>query len=60
MYQQTWAVAAVLAPAGFSALLGAAPPLLWLMLAALVGLAALTLLPLALRLPADAVAAPGA
>uniref|UniRef100_UPI003F49B35B hypothetical protein n=1 Tax=Nonomuraea sp. CA-252377 TaxID=3240003 RepID=UPI003F49B35B len=60
MYQQTWAVAAVLAPAVFSALLGAAPPLLWLMLAALVGLAALTLLRLTLRLPADAVAAPGA
>ncbi|MGR6918707.1 MFS transporter [[Actinomadura] parvosata] len=60
IYQQTWAVAAVLAPAGFAALLGAAPPLLWLALAVLVGLAALTLLRLTHRLPADAVAAPGA
>ncbi|WP_063765405.1 MFS transporter [Nonomuraea candida] len=60
VYQQTWAVAAVVAPAGFSALLDTAPPLLWLTLAALVGPAGLALLRLARRLPADAVAPPGA
>lgn len=60
IYQQTWAFAAVLAPAGFSALLGTAPPLLWLTLAALVGPAGLALLRLARRLPPDAVAPPRA
>ncbi|MEV4166362.1 MFS transporter [Nonomuraea dietziae] len=59
IYQQTWALAAVFAPAGFSALLGTVPLLLWLTLATLVGLAGLALLRLARRLPADAVAAPG-
>ncbi|MFI6483667.1 MFS transporter [Nonomuraea sp. NPDC050663] len=60
IYQQTWAIAAVMAPAGFSALLSTAPPLLWLTLAALVGLAGLVLLRLARRLPPDAVAPPQA
>ncbi|WP_214409169.1 MFS transporter [Sphaerisporangium fuscum] len=59
IHQQTWAVAAVAAPAGFSALLGAAPALLWLTLAVLLILAALAVLHLSHRLPAPAVAPPG-
>ncbi|MEU0567928.1 MFS transporter [Nonomuraea sp. NPDC005983] len=60
IYQQTWAMAAVIAPAGFSALLGTAPSLLWLTLATVLTLASIVVLHLSRRLPADAVAAPGA
>ncbi|MFE3449439.1 MFS transporter [Nonomuraea sp. NPDC059194] len=60
IYQQTWAIAAVFAPAGFSALLSVEPTMLWLILAFLVALAALTVLRLSRHLPTEAVAAPGA
>ncbi|MFD1939885.1 MULTISPECIES: MFS transporter [Nonomuraea] len=60
IHQQTWAVAAVVAPAGFSALLGTAPPLLWTTLGVSLGCACLAVLRLSRRLPAEAVAAPGA
>ncbi|KAB8188728.1 MFS transporter [Nonomuraea phyllanthi] len=60
IHQQTWAIGAVVAPAAFSAVLGAAPLLLWVALAVALALASLTLLRLSHRLPADAVAAPGA
>ncbi|MBN6055009.1 MFS transporter, partial [Nonomuraea sp. RK-328] len=58
IHQQTWAVAAVIAPGGFSALLGTEPSLLWVTLAVLLVLACLALLRLARRLPPHAVAAP--
>ncbi|MBB5079281.1 MFS transporter [Nonomuraea endophytica] len=57
IYQLTWAVAAVVAPAGFSALLTSAPPLLWATLGVLLAAAALTVVRLARRLPAEAVMA---
>ncbi|MEV0200959.1 MFS transporter [Nonomuraea sp. NPDC050691] len=60
IHQQTWAFAAVIAPGGFSALLGAEPSLLWVTLAVLLVLACLALLHLAHRLPPHAVAAPEA
>ncbi|GAA3163420.1 MFS transporter [Nonomuraea roseoviolacea] len=59
IHQQTWAVAAVVAPGGYAALLDAEPSLLWIALAALLVPACLALLRLARRLPPDAVAAPG-
>lgn len=55
LHQFTWAVSAVIAPAGFSALLDAAPPLLWSLLGVVLVLAALTVVRLAGRLPAAAV-----
>ncbi|MDP4506568.1 MFS transporter [Nonomuraea turcica] len=58
VYQMTWAVGYVVAPAGFSALIGVAPVLLWAVLAALLALACAGLLRLSSRLPAAAVAAP--
>ncbi|GII31884.1 MFS transporter [Planotetraspora mira] len=60
IYQQTWALAAVFAPAGFSVLLDTAPPLLWLTLATMLASAGLGMLHLSRRLPPDAVAAPQA
>ncbi|MFI6535917.1 hypothetical protein ACIBHY_25945 [Nonomuraea sp. NPDC050547] len=55
IYQLTWAVAAVVAPAGFSALLTTVPALLWATLGVLLAAAALTVIRLARRLPAEAV-----
>ncbi|MFI6390929.1 MFS transporter [Nonomuraea sp. NPDC050540] len=54
IYQLTWAVAAVVAPAGFSALLTTVPALLWATLGVLLAAAALTVIRLARRLPAEA------
>ncbi|MGN9836708.1 MFS transporter [Nonomuraea sp. H19] len=59
VHQMTWAVGQVVAPAGFSAMLGVAPPLMWAVLAALLAIACAGLLRLSSRLPAAAVAAPG-
>ncbi|GAA3645982.1 hypothetical protein GCM10022224_005850 [Nonomuraea antimicrobica] len=59
VHQMTWSVGQVLALAGFSALIGVAPPLIWAVLSALLALACAGLLRLAARLPASAVAAPG-
>ncbi|MEV0146377.1 MULTISPECIES: MFS transporter [unclassified Nonomuraea] len=58
IYQQTWAVGAVVAPGGFSVVLDMAPSLLWVTLSVLLALACLATLHLARRLPAQAVAAP--
>ncbi|MFC9609112.1 MFS transporter [Streptomyces niveus] len=55
VYQLTWAVSAILAPAGFSALLEAAAPLLWISLALLLLIACAMMLRLSGRLPAAAV-----
>ncbi|MEV7383515.1 MFS transporter [Streptomyces lydicus] len=55
VYQLTWGVSAVLAPAGFSALLDAAAPLLWIVLCPLLMVACAMVLSLSGRLPAAAV-----
>ncbi|MFI6788822.1 MFS transporter [Nonomuraea sp. NPDC050383] len=55
IHQMTWSVGQVLAPAGFSLLLGVAPPLLWGVLAVLLALACVGLLRLSARLPDEAV-----
>ncbi|SCG45991.1 Major Facilitator Superfamily protein [Micromonospora echinaurantiaca] len=55
VYQLTWAVSAILAPAGVTGLVSANPQLLWLAAAGIVAVASLTLLRLAPRLPVDAV-----
>lgn len=59
VHQMTWAVGYVVAPAGFSALIGVAPLLLWAALAALLTLACAGLLRLSSRLPAEAVTVHG-
>ncbi|MDO3703048.1 MFS transporter [Micromonospora sp. C28SCA-DRY-2] len=55
VYQLTWAISAILAPAGVTGLVTANPHLLWLTVAGLVAVASLTVLRLAPRLPAEAV-----
>lgn len=55
VHQLTWAVAAIIAPAGFSALLDTAGWLLWAALGALLLLACAAVLRLAGRLPTEAV-----
>jgi MFS family permease len=58
VHQMTWAVGQVVAPAGFSVLIGVAPSLLWAALAALLALACAGLLRLSSHLPPEAVTAP--
>ncbi|MEV4395593.1 MFS transporter [Nonomuraea sp. NPDC049607] len=58
VHQMTWSVGQVVAPVAFSALAGAAPPLMWAAPAALLAVACAGLPRLSLRLPAEAVAAP--
>ncbi|MGY4920761.1 MFS transporter [Streptomyces sp. 900116325] len=55
VYQLTWAVSGILAPAGFSALLDVATPLLWIVLGFLLVIACVMVLRLSGRLPAAAV-----
>jgi MFS family permease len=55
VYQLTWAVSAIIAPAGFSALLDVAAPLLWISLVLLLVTACAVVLRLSGRLPAAAV-----
>ncbi|WP_326609450.1 MFS transporter [Streptomyces scopuliridis] len=55
VYQLTWAVSGILAPAGFSALLDVATPLLWVVLVFLLVVACVMVLRLSGRLPAAAV-----
>ncbi|SDJ35813.1 MFS transporter [Nonomuraea jiangxiensis] len=55
VHQMTWAVGQVVAPAGFSALVAASPPLLWASLGVLLAFACAGLLRLSSRLPAEAV-----
>ncbi|RJL35496.1 MFS transporter [Bailinhaonella thermotolerans] len=58
VHQMTWAVGQVVAPAGFSLLLGTAPPLLWAVLAALLAIASAALLRLSAHLPPEAAGRP--
>lgn len=55
VHQMTWSVGQVVAPAGFSVLVAAAPVLLWAVLAVLLGIACAGLLLLSRRLPAAAI-----
>ncbi|MEV6796549.1 MFS transporter [Streptomyces sp. NPDC051320] len=55
VYQLTWGVSAILAPAGFSDMLDAAAPLLWIILGPLLLVACATVLSLSGRLPTAAV-----
>lgn len=55
VHQLTWGVSAILAPAGFAALLDVAAPLLWIVLGSLLVAASATVLRLSGRLPVAAV-----
>ncbi|MGS2618417.1 MFS transporter [Micromonospora sp. LZ34] len=55
VYQLTWAVSAIVAPAGVTSVITVNPQLLWLTVAVVVALASLTVLRLATSLPAEAV-----
>ncbi|MFG1807567.1 MFS transporter [Streptomyces sp. NPDC049040] len=55
VYQLTWGVSAILAPAGFSALLDTAAPLLWIVLGPMLVIACAMVLNLSRRLPAASV-----
>ncbi|MGP4101087.1 MFS transporter [Nonomuraea sp. KM90] len=58
VHQMTWSVGQVIAPAGFAGLIAVSPALLWVALAALLGLAGVGMLRLSAHLPASAVTAP--